>query len=224
MWSLPSCLSRFEFSLLDTNIFSIHIFLVFNKKKHLNCINNIISTLLHLFKAHEAVIRGQYPAPEETLQFLAALRLQYLLGDFSTQNALPELEQVFPMGRLRARVQQSARTFASGNGSATPSTEKKRGSFLEGTLRRSFRGSLGRQRQVEGPAAIEAWLQDEKAGLISCLVEKWRKLQGMEQEQAMKKYMSLIKEWQGYGSTLFDVEVSTHTCTQNASSFGRNAV
>lgn len=128
------------------------------------------------------------------------------------------------MGRLRARVQQSARTFASGNGSIAASTEKKRGSFLEGTLRRSFRGSLGRQRQGEGPTAIEAWLQDEKAGLISCLVEKWRKLQGMEQEQAMKKYMSLIKEWQGYGSTLFDVEVRkhTHTHTQNASAIRRN--
>lgn len=158
-------------------------------------------------QAHEAVIKGQYPAPEETLQFLAALRLQYLLGDYTTQNALPELEQVFPMARLRARVQQSARSFASGNGSAsTPSTERKRSSFLEGTLRRSFRGSLGRQRQVEGPAAIEAWLQDEKAGLTSCLVEKWRKLQGMEQEQAMTKYMGLIKEWQGYGSTLFNAE------------------
>uniref|UniRef100_A0A672NVI9 Myosin X n=1 Tax=Sinocyclocheilus grahami TaxID=75366 RepID=A0A672NVI9_SINGR len=157
---------------------------------------------LFLSQAHEAVIRGQYPAPEETLQFLAALRLQYLLGDYTPQSALPELEQVFPMDRLRARVQQFAQCFAS----ATPSTERKRGSFLEGTLRRSFRGSLGRQRQGEGPAAIEAWLHDEKAGLRSCLVEKWRKLQGMEQDQAMKKYMSLIKEWQGYGSTLFDVE------------------
>lgn len=167
--------------------------------------SNAIS--LSLPQAHEAVIRGQYPAPEETLQFLAALRLQYLLGDYTTQSVLPELEQVFPMARLRARVQQSARCFAS----ATPSTDRKRGSFLEGTLRRSFRGSLGRQRQEEEPAAIEAWLQDEKAGLRSCLVEKWRKLQGMEQEQALKKYMSLIKEWQGYGSTLFDVEVRTHT-------------
>ncbi|TRY95980.1 hypothetical protein DNTS_012834 [Danionella cerebrum] len=153
-------------------------------------------------QAHEAVIRGQYPGPEETLQFLAALRLQYLQGDFSTQSALPELEQVFPMDRLRARVQQSARSFAS----STPSTERKRSSFLEGTLRRSLRGSLGRQRQGEGPPAIEAWLQDEKAVLKSCLVEKWRKLQGMDQDHAMKKYMSLIKEWQGYGSTLFDVE------------------
>ncbi|XP_051990954.1 unconventional myosin-X-like [Xyrauchen texanus] len=157
-------------------------------------------------QAHEAVIRGHYPAPEETLQFLAALRLQYLLGDCTSQSAMPELEQVFPMSRLLARVQQSARCFAPGNSSSTPSIERKRGSFLEGTLRRSFRGTLGRQRSGEGPAALETWLQDEKAGLRSCLMEKWRKLQGMEQDQAMNKYMNLIKEWQGYGSTLFDVE------------------
>ncbi|XP_049332772.1 unconventional myosin-X [Astyanax mexicanus] len=153
-------------------------------------------------QAHEAVITGQYPAPEETLQFLAALRLQYLLGDYSAQNALPDLEQVFPMARLRARVQR----FAPSNSSSTAGGEKKRGSFLEGTLRRSFRGSLGRQRQGELSAAVEAWLQEEKAGLKSCLIEKWRKLQGMSQDHAMVKYMNLVREWQGYGSTLFSVE------------------
>ncbi|XP_030631373.1 unconventional myosin-X [Chanos chanos] len=152
---------------------------------------------------HEAVIRGQYPAPEETLQFLAALRIQYLLGDYTSQNALPELDQMFPMCRLRARVQQSARTFAPSSGGG----EKKRGSFLEGTLRRSFRGSLGRQRQVQGEeSTVEAWLQEERVALKSCLLEKWRKLQGMTQEQAMVKYMSIVKDWQGYGSTLFNVE------------------
>ncbi|XP_035383783.1 unconventional myosin-X isoform X2 [Electrophorus electricus] len=153
-------------------------------------------------QAHEAVITGKYPAPEETLQFLAALRLQYLLGDYTTQNTLSDLEQVFPMARLQARVQR----FAPSNTSTMATTEKKRGSFLDGTLRRSFRGSLGRQRQGEGSAAVEAWFQEEKAGLKSCLVEKWRKLQGMTQDHAMIKYMNLIREWQGYGSTLFNVE------------------
>ncbi|XP_062843469.1 unconventional myosin-X [Trichomycterus rosablanca] len=151
-------------------------------------------------QAHEAVITGQYPAPEETLQFLAALRLQYLFGDYSTQTALPDLEQMFPVARLRARIQR----FSSSTASAGP--EKKRGSFLEGTLRRSFRGSLGRQRQVDGTAAIEAWFQDEKAELRSCLVEKWKKLQGMSQNYAIIKYMDLVREWQGYGSTLFNME------------------
>lgn len=107
------------------------------------------------------------------------------------------------MARLQARVQR----FAPSNSNATGTSEKKRGSFLEGTLRRSFRGSLGRHRQGELSAAMEAWLQEEKAGLKSCLMEKWRKLQGMSQDHAMIKYMNLIREWQGYGSTLFSAEV-----------------
>uniref|UniRef100_A0A673AMR8 Myosin X n=1 Tax=Sphaeramia orbicularis TaxID=375764 RepID=A0A673AMR8_9TELE len=149
-------------------------------------------------QAHEAVIHGQYPAPEETLQFLAALRLQYLLGDHAPQAAIPEMSQVFPMARLRARVQNSAKTFAPG--------ERKRSSFLEGTLRRSFRsGSLSRQK-LEEENSLEAWLREEVAAVRTSVMDKWKKLQGMNQEQAMVKYMTLVKEWPGYGSTLFNVE------------------
>lgn len=164
-------------------------------------------------QAHEAVIRGQYPAPEETLQFLAALRLQYLMGDHSPHVPLPEMSQVFPMTRLRARVQNSAKTFAPGAGGSVAersgTSERKRSSFLEGTLRRSFRsGSLSRQK-LEEENSLEAWLREETAAVRTSVVDKWRKLQGMSQEQAMVKYMILVKEWQGYGSTLFNVEVRT---------------
>lgn len=31
--------------------------------------------------------------------------------------------------------------------------------------------------------------------------------QGMEQEEAQKQYMEILRSWPGYGSTLFDVEV-----------------
>ncbi|KAK5614657.1 Unconventional myosin-X [Crenichthys baileyi] len=160
-------------------------------------------------QAHEAVIQGHYPAPEETLQFLAALRLQYLLGDQNPQANIPEMSQVFPMARLRARVQNSAKTFASGTGSVAErsgTAERKRSSFLEGTLRRSFRsGSLSRQK-LEEENSLEAWMREEAAAVRTCVMDKWRKLQGMNQEQAMVKYMALVKEWQGYGSTLFNVE------------------
>ncbi|KAI3375309.1 hypothetical protein L3Q82_021091 [Scortum barcoo] len=160
-------------------------------------------------QAHEAVIRGQYPGPEETLQFLAALRLQYLLGDHSSQANVPEMSQVFPMVRLRARVQNSAKTFAPGASSVAErsgTSERKRSSFLEGTLRRSFRsGSLSRQK-LEEENSLEAWMREEAAAVRTSVMDKWKKLQGMNQEQAMIKYMTLVKEWQGYGSTLFNVE------------------
>ncbi|MEQ2174949.1 hypothetical protein GOODEAATRI_013023 [Goodea atripinnis] len=153
--------------------------------------------------------QGHYPAPEETLQFLAALRLQYLLGDQNPQATIPEMSQVFPMARLRARVQNSAKTFASGTGSVAErsgTAERKRSSFLEGTLRRSFRsGSLSRQK-LEEENSLEAWMREEAAAVKTSVMDKWRKLQGMNQEQAMVKYMALVKEWQGYGSTLFNVE------------------
>lgn len=160
-------------------------------------------------QAHEAVIQGHYPAPEETLQFLAALRLQYLLGDQNPQANIPEMSQVFPMARLRTRVQNSAKTFTPGTGSVAEhsgTAERKRSSFLEGTLRRSFRsGSLGRQK-LEEENSLEAWMREEAAAVKTSVMDKWRKLQGMNQEQAMVKYMALVKEWQGYGSTLFNVE------------------
>ncbi|XP_051943469.1 unconventional myosin-X [Hippocampus zosterae] len=161
-------------------------------------------------QAHEAVIRGQYPAPEETLQFLSALRLQYLLGDQSPQAQVPDTSQVFPMARLRARVQNSARSFASGS-ELSGTSERKRSSFLEGTLRRSLRGgSLGRRRS-DAENGLEAWMREEVEAVRTGLLDKWSKLRGVTREQAMRKYMALVRDWPGYGSTLFNVECGDGT-------------
>lgn len=153
-------------------------------------------------QAHEAVIQGHYPAPEETLQFLAALRLQYLQGDFTTHTTMPEMEEVYPMERLKARITQSTKTF-------TPTQdrcERKRSSFLEGTLRRSFRGgSINKQKLVE-EQMLDVWVKEEITAAKTNIIDKWKKLQSMTQAQAMVKYMALVKEWPGYGSTLFNVE------------------
>ncbi|XP_051871794.1 unconventional myosin-X [Pristis pectinata] len=153
-------------------------------------------------QAHEAVIHGHYPAPEETLQYLAALRLQFLQGDHSLHVTLPEMEEVFPMERLKARITQSTRTF-------TPSADrndKKRSSFLEGTLRRSFRGGSISRMKSEDEQMMDMWVKEEISSARTNIIDKWKKMQGMTQEQAMVKYMALVKEWPGYGSTLFDVE------------------
>ncbi|XP_072461565.1 unconventional myosin-X [Notamacropus eugenii] len=151
-------------------------------------------------QAHEAVIRGHYPAPEENLQVLAALRLQYLQGDYTMHTAVPALEEVYPLQRLKSRITQSTKTF-----SPLERMEKRRTSFLEGTLRRSFRtGSVNRQKIEE--QMLDMWIKEEVSSARASVIDKWKKLQGMNQEQAMAKYMALIKEWPGYGSTLFDVE------------------
>uniref|UniRef100_A0A667XXW6 Myosin X, like 1 n=1 Tax=Myripristis murdjan TaxID=586833 RepID=A0A667XXW6_9TELE len=148
-------------------------------------------------QAHESLISGHFPASEETLQHLAALRLQYLHGD-GAGRAGWSLGSVYPIGRLRNRILHSTKQVVS---------EKRRTpSFLDGTLRRSFKtGSLKKQK-VEEEQMLEMWVKEETSATRTSVLEKWTRLQGMPQHQAMLKYMSIVKEWPGYGSTLFDVE------------------
>nr|XP_058917905.1 unconventional myosin-X isoform X2 [Kogia breviceps] len=152
-------------------------------------------------QAHEAVVHGHYPAPEENLQVLAALRLQYLQGDYTPHGPAPPLEEVYSLRRLKARISQSTKSFA-----PCERLEKRRTSFLEGTLRRSFRAGSAVRHKVEEGQMLDMWVKEEVSSARAGIVGKWKKFQGMSQEQAMAKYMALIKEWPGYGSTLFDVE------------------
>uniref|UniRef100_A0A3Q2DRB7 Myosin X, like 1 n=1 Tax=Cyprinodon variegatus TaxID=28743 RepID=A0A3Q2DRB7_CYPVA len=146
-------------------------------------------------QAHESLISGHFPASEETLQHLAALRLQYLHGD-GAGRAGWSLGSVYPIGRLRNRILQSTK----------PGTEKRKTpTFRDSSLRKSKTGSLKKQK-VEGEQRLEMWVKEETSATRTSIMEKWARLQGMPQHQAMLKYMSIIKEWPGYGSTLFDVE------------------
>lgn len=170
-------------------------------------------------QAHEAVIQGHYPAPEENLQVLAALRLQYLLGDHSPHTTVPPLEEVYAVHRLKARISQSTRPFA-----PCERLEKRRTSFLEGTLRRSFRPVPALRPKAEEEQMLDMWVKEEVTSVRASVLDKWKKFQGMKQEQAMAKYMALIKEWPGYGSTLFDVEVSTGLGRRQGLSTGETEV
>ncbi|KAG9479387.1 hypothetical protein GDO78_012847 [Eleutherodactylus coqui] len=152
-------------------------------------------------QAHETVIRGHYPAPEETLQVLAALRLQYSQGDHSPHTTIPEMEQFYPVHKLKSRISQSTKVS-----SPTERSERKRSSFLEGTLRRSFRSGSVSKQKVEEDQMLDMWVKEEVMSTRTNIIDKWKKLQGMTPELCMTKYMALIKEWPGYGSTLFDVE------------------
>lgn len=121
---------------------------------------------------------------------------------------------MYPVGRLRTRIFQSTKVGGAGApgaglmGPGGHTLERRRTSFLDGTLRRSFKtGSLKKQR-VEEEQMLEMFVKEEMSATLTSVLEKWNRLQGMPQHQAMLKYMTIIKEWPGYGSTLFDVEVS----------------
>ncbi|KAM8856507.1 unconventional myosin-X [Spinachia spinachia] len=153
-------------------------------------------------QAHESLTRGHFPAREETLQHLAALRLQFLFGDKA--KVAWNLESVYPVGRLRSRILQFTKVGgASGSGQTL---ERRRTSFLDGTLRRGLKtGSMKKQR-MEEEQMLEMWIKEEMSSTRASIVEKWSRLSGLDQHQAMLRYMTIIKEWPGYGSTLFDVE------------------
>ncbi|XP_012736482.2 unconventional myosin-X isoform X3 [Fundulus heteroclitus] len=177
-------------------------------------------------QAHESLISGHFPASEETLQHLAALRLQYLHGD-GAGRAGWSLGSVYPIGRLRNRILQSTKPGVGvvggagsrgsggigdvigtigGQGGIGASTEKRKTpTFRDSSLRKSKTGSLKKQK-VEGEQRLEMWVKEETSATRTSILEKWARLQGMPQHQAMLKYMGIIKEWPGYGSTLFDVE------------------
>uniref|UniRef100_A0A671K6B2 Unconventional myosin-X-like n=1 Tax=Sinocyclocheilus anshuiensis TaxID=1608454 RepID=A0A671K6B2_9TELE len=154
-------------------------------------------------QAHECLISGHFPAHEDTLQHLAALRLQYLYGDVSRVNW--SLDSVYPTGRLRSRILQF--TKVGGAAGSGQTLERRRTSFLDGTLRRGLKtGTMKKQRSMQEEQMLEMWIKEETSATRANIMEKWSRLHGLDQHQAMLKYMNIIKEWPGYGSTLFDVE------------------
>uniref|UniRef100_A0A8B9E4F4 Myosin X n=1 Tax=Anser cygnoides TaxID=8845 RepID=A0A8B9E4F4_ANSCY len=151
-------------------------------------------------QAHESLIDGHFPAPEDTLQRLAALRLQYLHGDYSKISWT--LDGIYPVNRLKSKILQSTKS----SGTTSHTLERRRTSFLEGTLKRSFKTGSVKKQKVEEEQMMEMWVKEELSAARASIAQKWTKLQGLSQHQAMVKYMSIVKEWPGYGSTLFDVE------------------
>ncbi|KAL0985675.1 hypothetical protein UPYG_G00160330 [Umbra pygmaea] len=157
-------------------------------------------------QAHESLTRGHFPAPEDTLQQLAALRLQFLYGDKARVSW--SLDNVYPVGRLRTRILHYTKVgTAGGAGPGGQTLERRRTSFLDGTLRRSGlkTGSMKKQK-MEEEQMLEMWVKEETSATRTSILEKWSRLRGVDQHTAMLQYMNIIKEWPGYGSTLFDVE------------------
>uniref|UniRef100_A0A8C3VCM9 Myosin X n=1 Tax=Catharus ustulatus TaxID=91951 RepID=A0A8C3VCM9_CATUS len=151
-------------------------------------------------QAHESLIAGHFPGPEDTLQRLAALRLQYLHGDYSKISWT--LDGIYPVNRLKSKILHSTKSSSS----TSHALERRRTSFLEGTLKRSFKTGSVKKQKVEEEQMMEMWVKEELSAARASIAQKWTKLQGLSQHQAMVKYMSIVKEWPGYGSTLFDVE------------------
>ncbi|XP_019727812.1 unconventional myosin-X [Hippocampus comes] len=164
--------------------------------------------ILRYLRFHLKRVRERYPSTE--IERYAAF-IGESLKKTKTREFVPSQEEI---AALLVRQEMSTTVYCHGGGSCkisinshtTAGENRKTPSFLDGTLRRSFKtGSLKKQK-VEEEQMLEMWVKEETSATRTSVLEKWTRLQGMAQHQAMLKYMSIIKEWPGYGSTLFDVE------------------
>lgn len=151
-----------------------------------------------LWQAHEMVLRGYVPTSEETLQTLAALRLQSLNSDFSTHAPFPRLEELFPPHVLHARLPPLPHR---------PPAKCRGARLRAGLLAGGLWGQALAKQRAERDQRLRGRLREEGASTMAAIVEKWKLLQGMGRPEAMAAYVALVREWPGFGSTLFDVDL-----------------
>ncbi|NXS69054.1 MYO10 protein, partial [Pandion haliaetus] len=144
------------------------------------------------------VLRGYVPTSEETLQTLAALRLQSLNSDFSTHAPFPRLEELFPPHVLHARLPAPRHR---------PPTKCRGARLRAGLLAGGLWGQALAKQRAERDQRLRGRLREEGASTMAAIVEKWKLLQGMGRPEAMAAYVALVREWPGFGSTLFDVDL-----------------
>lgn len=161
-------------------------------------------------QCHEMVVRGQLPACEDDLQTLAALRLQCLMGDFSTHAPCPPLDELFPGPMLETRVLMS---LAAPPGlppctvpaQGCPGTQRFPSGLLSGTLWSHTATSVHKQK-VEQDLRLRSRLKEEATVVMASILERWKGLAGYSRLDSMAAYLTIARQWSGFGCTLYEVD------------------
>ncbi|XP_041854232.1 pleckstrin homology domain-containing family H member 3 isoform X1 [Melanotaenia boesemani] len=161
-------------------------------------------------QCHEMVVRGQLPACEEDLQALAALRLQCLMGDFSTHAPCPPLDELFPGDMLEARVLMSlsapqATPPSQVAAQGCPTTQRFPTGLLTGTLW-SHTATAVHKQKVEQDMRLRSRLKEEAAAVMASILERWKGLAGYSRRDSMAAYLTIARQWSGFGCTLYEVD------------------
>ncbi len=174
------------------------------------CLSLFVLVLAFALQCHEMVVRGQLPACEEDLQALAALRLQCLMGDFSTHAPCPPLDELFPSHMLEARVLMSlsapqalppCQVAAQG----CPATQRFPTGLLAGTLW-SHTATAVHKQKVEQDMRLRSRLKEEAAAVMGSILERWKGLAGYSRRDSMAAYLTIARQWSGFGCTLYEVD------------------
>uniref|UniRef100_A0A3B3Z6V6 Uncharacterized protein n=1 Tax=Periophthalmus magnuspinnatus TaxID=409849 RepID=A0A3B3Z6V6_9GOBI len=156
-------------------------------------------------QCHEMVVRGQLPACEEDLQTLAALRLQSLFGDFSTHAPCPPLDELFPGPMLEARVLM-ALTAPPGLPPCTVPAQGCPGTgFPSGLLSGTLWTAVHKQK-VEQDLRLRSRLKEEATVVMASILERWKGLAGYSRLDSMAAYLTIARQWSGFGCTLYEVD------------------
>ncbi|XP_048847725.1 pleckstrin homology domain-containing family H member 3 isoform X2 [Brienomyrus brachyistius] len=158
-------------------------------------------------QCHEMMVRGQLPASEEDLQDLAALRLQCLMGDFSTHSPCPPLDEVFPGNVVEARVLLALKP-PPGIPSTGPNLpmgcpQRFAGGLLAGAL---WSHTAAHKQRVEQDLRLHGRLKEEGAAVMGAIVERWKGLAGYSRRESIAAYLAIARQWSGFGGTLYEVD------------------
>uniref|UniRef100_A0A1A7YED1 Pleckstrin homology domain containing, family H (With MyTH4 domain) member 3 n=1 Tax=Iconisemion striatum TaxID=60296 RepID=A0A1A7YED1_9TELE len=161
-------------------------------------------------QCHEMVVRGQLPACEEDLQALAALRLQSLMGDFSTHAPCPPLDELFPGHMLETRVLVSlsapqAMPPCQVAAQSCPTTQRFPTGLLAGTLW-SHTATAVQKQKVELDKRLRSRLKEESSSVMTSVLERWKGLAGYSRRDSMAAYLTIARQWSGFGCTLYEVD------------------
>ncbi|XP_039596834.1 unconventional myosin-X-like [Polypterus senegalus] len=150
------------------------------------------------------VVRGHLPTSEDDLQYLAALRLQSLNGDFNLHAPVPPLEELFPGHLIEVRALASARMLLT----KPPNCSSRfHAGFLSGALHNGLWGQMAAHKQkAEEDLRLRSRMKEEGLSVMAAIVERWKLLQGLSREDAVTTYLSIVKQWSGFGSTLYDID------------------
>lgn len=139
----------------------------------------------------------QYPASEDDLLKLAALRMQHKVGDWEEGAFLSDVIRVHP-------AQMPQLLASTGNTIGVSSTIKRTINIAKGTLKGFGKSTLKRLR-----GGSRKKTEEEEKGINEIknqVVAQWSDLKGMSESDARIAYMDIIHSWNGYGANLFDVE------------------
>ncbi|XP_022083614.1 unconventional myosin-X-like isoform X5 [Acanthaster planci] len=152
-------------------------------------------------EACEDVIRGFFPTTPEKLVYLAALRTQFIRGDYVQNDWIRDLSEVYPIDRLKTQPKKEETDYA-----GFPMKQRKE-NIISGTLRGLGEKTLKKlQKSASDDSILDSVYADEISATTTLVVDKWKTLKGMSPEKAQEAYMSVIQQWKYYGARLFEVE------------------